>query len=891
MFRRIAVAVALLLAALPAAPTVPAFAQPASRNVTLEAHQDDYPAGSAVENYSACWSYIHGDGREYALLGVNGVTPTTGGTAIYNVTDPSHPHLAGFIPGPQSTWREIKSYRNWIYVVTEGLGTGEGLQIIRMTNPESPVLAATYATNFVRSHTVAVDTTRGILICNGTRNASGLSAGMRILALNNPGIGATPENPVEIAWWPGGAIPVATDQYVHDSVPVGNRLYVSCIYPGIERILDVTNPAAPTQLSAWNYPGGFTHNSWPDATGNWLYVTDEVTGEPLKVFDLSNLASPSLAYALTSNPQAIVHNAHVRGNELYLSNYTEGIRILDLSDPCHPAEFAWADSYAGPSGGYSGVWEVCPYFPSGTVIASDRNTGLYVYRPVRDYGILRVHVVDAGTGLPVSGAMVTLAPQGDSLETHTDGIVRFAPNPGTATVIAHSFGWADASETRVVSAGTSQDLTLTIVPRPVVNFAGVVRSAGGGAPLDGAEVSLAYTHLHDHTGPSGAYALDVPDDTYALEVRRPGHIPLVLQRRIGPLYPGSDYSLRPAAGWLDMESAAGWTVGAAGDDATSGVWTLATPLGTGTRPPESGLSLASGDARARRSGAATLAMLPGMDAAPSRAAGPLEAQHEELPVTTINAAPYLDRSPPPGTKCWVTGQGTDSTNFEQADVDGGKTTLTTPALDLTGMTTPTIGYWRWFCSWFPAGITTGHNGPDVDDYLAVLISNDNGASWTPVDTTRGLLNHWEERAVPVADYVTPTARVRLRFVSADAGYPTTVEAAIDDLTRYDAALAAVGTPANGRKSRLAFGRPWPNPSPGGVHLVIEMATAGQAVVEVLDLAGRRVRVLHHGLAGPGPLTLAWDGRDEDGRESPAGLYFARATVGAEETLARFVRAR
>jgi choice-of-anchor B domain-containing protein len=890
MFRRTAVAAALLLGALALAPPAPSIAQPATRNITLQAHLDDYPAGSAVQNYSACWSYIHGDGREYALLGVNGVTTTTGGTAIYNVSDPSSPHLVGFIAGPQSTWREIKSYRNWIYVVTEGLGTGQGLQIIRMTNPESPALAATYTTNFVRSHTVAVDTTRGILVCNGTRNASGQGSGMRILALNNPGIGAAPESPVEIASWPA-TVPNSNDEYIHDSVPVGNRLYASSIYPGIQRIFDVTNPATPTQISSWTYPGGFTHNSWPDATGNWLYVTDEVKGEPLKVFDLSNLASPSLAYALTSNPQAIVHNAHVRGGELYLSNYTEGIRVLDLSDPCHPAEFAWADSYAGPSGGYSGVWEVCPYFPSGTVIASDRNTGLYVYRVVHDYGILRVHVVDAGTGLPVSGAMVTLAPQGDSLETHADGIVRFAPNPGTATVLAHSFGWADASETRTVSQGSFQELTLTIVPRPVVNFAGVVRSAAGGAPLDGAQVSLAYTDLHEHIGPSGAYALDVPDDTYQLEIRRPGTIPIVLQRRIGPLYPGSDYSLRPAAGWLDMESAAGWTVGAAGDDASSGVWTLATPLGTGTRPPESGLSLASGDARARPSGAATRGMLPVMEAASARGAGPLDAQHEEPAAAAVNAAPYLDRSPPPGTKCWVTGQGTDSTNFEQADVDGGKTTLTTPALDLTGMTTPTIGYWRWFCSWFPTGISIGHNGPDVDDYLAVLISNDNGASWTPVDTTRGLLNHWEERAVRVADYVTPTAQVKLRFVAADAGFPTTVEAAIDDLSRYDGALAPVGTPGSGRKSRLALGQPWPNPSSGVVHLVLEMSAAGRAVVEVLDLAGRRVRVLHRGMAGPGPLTLAWDGRDESGRHSPAGLYFARAAVGDEERLARFVRAR
>src|SRR5206468_6565028 len=103
-----------------------------------------------------------------------------------------------------------------------------GLQIIRMTNPEAPVLAATYTTNFIRSHTVSVDTTRGLLFCNGTTSATSLT-GMRILALNDASLGATPEAPVEVGTWPGGAGSVSSAEYIHDSVPVGNRLYASSI--------------------------------------------------------------------------------------------------------------------------------------------------------------------------------------------------------------------------------------------------------------------------------------------------------------------------------------------------------------------------------------------------------------------------------------------------------------------------------------------------------------------------------------------------------------------------------------------------------------------------------------------------------------------------------------
>ena len=893
MSRR-SIAAAVMMAALAACALAGAASTaPVTRNITFLANPQDFQPPLGGQNFSACWSYIHSDGREYAVIGVCGLTATTGGTAIYNVTHPATPVLVGFIPGPQSVWREFKSYRDWIYVTSEGFGTGRGLQIIRMTNPDAPVLAATYTTNFVTAHTVAVDTTRGILICNGTRNPDGFATGMRILALNNPGLGATPETPVEIGWWPGGSIPVPDAEYVHDSVPVGNRIYCASIYTGIERVMDFTNPATPTQLSAWTYPGGFTHNSWPDATGSFLYVTDEVKGEPLKVFDISNLASPVLANAITSNPHAIVHNAHVRGSELYLSNYTEGIRVLDLSDPAHPAEFGWADSYAGPSGGYSGVWEVCPFFPSGTVIASDRNSGLYVYGVVRDYGILRAKVVTGG-GLPFPGVQVRVTTLGDSLTTPADGIVQFAPGPGTHTVLARRFGYYDASATRTVSVGSRDTVTLQLLPRPTALFTGVVRDAITGNPLPDAEVSLAYTGVHQHTGASGLYSLDVPDDTYRLEVRCAGYVPLVIERRIGPGFPGQDYALTPAPVWDPLEIASAWTVGAPGDNAFSGIWTRTVPQGTGPRPPAEPPPPAPVVARNAAPGPA--GPPAGNDLARAVPTGdgllPMHAEHEGVaPSVLPNMAPYFDHTPGSGSQCFVTGNSPDSVDIDAADVDGGKTSLTTPALNLSGMAQPTIGYWRWFASYFPTGLTSGNNGPDPSDYLAVSISNDNGATWVAVDTTTGLENHWEECTIAVASYVTPTSQVKLRFVAVDGGANTTCEAGIDDLVAYDAALGPAGVPPPVMPRQLAFRSPAPNPAAGAVRLVLDLASAVEVAVDVLDTAGRRVCTLHRGAAAAGPLVLSWDGRDASGREAPAGLYFARAIAGSGRALTRFARVR
>jgi flagellar hook assembly protein FlgD len=48
---------------------------------------------------------------------------------------------------------------------------------------------------------------------------------------------------------------------------------------------------------------------------------------------------------------------------------------------------------------------------------------------------------------------------------------------------------------------------------------------------------------------------------------------------------------------------------------------------------------------------------------------------------------------------------------------------------------------------------------------------------------------------------------------------------------------------------------------------------------VYDANGRRVRDLASGRHAAGPFTVAWDGRDADGRELASGIYFAKLRAG------------
>lgn len=171
----------------------------------------------------------------------------------------------------------------------------------------------------------------------------------------------------------------------------------------------------------------------------------------------------------------------------------------------------------------------------------------------------------------------------------------------------------------------------------------------------------------------------------------------------------------------DIESNTGWSVGLPGDDATTGIWTRVNPIGTAAQP---------------------------------------EDDHSN-----------------PGTLCWVTGQGSVGGSVGENDVDGGKTTLVSPTYDLSSDSNAVMSYWRWFSN-------DQGSAPNTDVFI-VDISNNNGSSWVRVETigptgpdTNG---GWIKHEFLVSDFVAPTQQVKMRFIAADEGDGSIVEAAIDDI--------------------------------------------------------------------------------------------------------------
>ncbi len=282
----------------------------------------------------------------------------------------------------------------------------------------------------------------------------------------------------------------------------------------------------------------------------------------------------------------------------------------------------------------------------------------------------------------------------------------------------------------------------------------------------------------------------------------------------------------------DQETDQGWTVGSPTDNATTGVWVRAEPVGT----------TASG----------------------------------------VQVQPELDHTPDPGQLCWVTGNAGPNDAAGTNDVDGGKTTLTTPVFSAAGLTNPVVEYYRWY---------TNNAGADPgNDLWQVDISNDGGSSWVPVENTSLTDNSWQRKVLFVNDYVPPTGTMRVRFVAEDAGNPSLVEAAVDDFRLLSLPVTtAVGDASAG--GTVVFRAPAPNPFASTTWLRYALPVAARVSLRLYDVRGRLIRTLESGIREAGDHAIAWDGRDQAGHRVGSGAYYARLAVGTGELVRTLVRLR
>jgi choice-of-anchor B domain-containing protein len=348
-----------------------------SSNVNLSSNWFDPALISLTQpndqRYSSVWGYYDGvKNREYGIIG--GIN----GTYFIDVTNPSAPVLADYVKGRRNNciWREYKNFGKYLYMVSDD-GAPNSFQIVDMSYlPDSVSLVYDSDQLFARAHTVYVDGNN--LYCGSVKTSDNKRHSMAIYDLTNP---IAPQLISKLQdYYPN-------IDHVHDMYVRNDTIYASCGYDGLYVFKLKQDKSIEMLGSLTVYPfQGYNHSSSLTDDGKILIMTDEVPNAlKVKVLDVSDLSDIKVLSTFESNAGATPHNPHVIGNKVVISYYEDGAWIFDITSPEFTSSVGYFDTY--PQNGnsftssYQGCWGVYPYLPSGNLLASDMQNGLFILNP------------------------------------------------------------------------------------------------------------------------------------------------------------------------------------------------------------------------------------------------------------------------------------------------------------------------------------------------------------------------------------------------------------------------------------------------------------------------------------------------------------------------------
>ena len=340
-----------------------------SQNIDLLAHwyEDSIICNSSLARFSDCYGFTWKN-EEYAVIG------STEGTHIFQLTSDNQLIPKGFIKGrfsdPSVHHRDYMHYQNYLYAVSdEGVAS---LQIIDFQYlPDSVYVIKEDTVNFGRVHTLFIDTLNARLYScthRSTVNTQTIASPMKVFSL------ADPLNLVEI-WSGPDDIPE-----VHDCYVTNNKAYLNCGYDGL-RVYDfsVLPPLYTESISIYQ-DQGYNHQGWLTPDGKTYLFADETNGKRVKKCNVNgNLVQIDRLFGENWENGSIPHNMMCDNEFAYVAYYNEGFFIYDLRYEV-PQKIAFYDTYPQENPfQMNGNWGVWSDLPSGRILASDRQNGLFVF--------------------------------------------------------------------------------------------------------------------------------------------------------------------------------------------------------------------------------------------------------------------------------------------------------------------------------------------------------------------------------------------------------------------------------------------------------------------------------------------------------------------------------
>jgi hypothetical protein len=167
---------------------------------------------------------------------------------------------------------------------------------------------------------------------------------------------------------------------VHDAYVRNGIAFLNCGYDGL-RVYDFSNLSNPLYLESITFyqDQGYNHQGWLCPDGKTYLFADETNGKRVKKCSWNGSQLQIEKYFGENHENSSVpHNIMADNDFAYIAYYNEGLQIFDLRYPV-PKRIAFFDTY--PEENFfqmNGNWGVYSLFPSGRILASDRQYGLFL---------------------------------------------------------------------------------------------------------------------------------------------------------------------------------------------------------------------------------------------------------------------------------------------------------------------------------------------------------------------------------------------------------------------------------------------------------------------------------------------------------------------------------
>ncbi|NND76658.1 MAG: choice-of-anchor B family protein [Flavobacteriales bacterium] len=718
-----------------------------------------------AQETSDVWGYVAPDSTEYAIVGIQC------GVSIVDLSDPSDPTEVAFIDGACSTWRDIKTWGQHAYVTNE---TSNGVMVIDLTGLPAVVSFYDWTPNIPglgtlsSVHNIYIDEFGYAYLAGSNLNNGGL---LYVDCFTDPG------NPEFV-----GAGPSI---YSHDVYARDNKMYSSEIYEGVFSVYDVSDKSNTILLGSQGTSGEFTHNTWLSDDGTILYTTDEVSDAPVGAYDITDLSDIQhlddfLPYE-TLGTGVIPHNVHVWEDWLIISYYTDGCILVDGSNPSNLVEVGNFDTFLQNVSGFGGAWGAYPYLPSGLILISDMQSGLYVLEPNYVNACwLEGNITDASNSIGINGADIQILGTNVVDESGFDGAYAtgYAVS-GDYDVTVTKGGYEPATVTATLENGVITILDVALQPLVPFGISGTVIEMGTGTPVADAKVKIFnedFTYELDADASGNFNIASFFEGEYDVIGGKWGYSTTVLENAFDMSNASVTIEIEP--GYSDIFSLdLGWTFTEA---PVQGTWVLV--------DPPNGLS-----------GGAPFDIAPGID------------------------------SDDPGTGCYVTG---DGTVIDNTILIGGSTLLSSPEFDLTSYDYASISYELWYL-----GFNQFTQSPtDVPMFVALS----NGVDTAVVDSIvyADLAPiEWQYSEIDVEEHITPTANMQIHFLATTSDdFAQLAEGGVDDFQVFEGTPSSIEVIAEN-----VLMNAYPNPSSEGFTLAYDLLNQMEnARLEVFNNLGQLV---------------------------------------------------